>query len=100
MEEDMDIKEILQQVAITHGVTAEKVEADINYALHAAMQSKGAKEHWERIAQGNTEPSIEAVIHYCADFINDLSLCSQEQRKKTNTGRCISLLQRYERHDT
>ena len=96
----MDIKKILQQVAITHGVAVEKVEADINYALHTAMQSKRVKEHWERITQGNAEPNIEAVIRYCADFINDLSLGSQEQPKKTNKGRCISLLQRYEQHDT
>lgn len=96
----MNIKIILQQIAITHGITVEKVEADINYALQTAMQSKGVNEHWGRITQENTEPNIEAIIHYCADLINTRYLCPQEQLKKTKAGQCISVIKQCERHDT
>ena len=68
----MNVTEVIAHIAEIHGVTPQKVEAQMQDAIREAMQSGDctAQELWREIAQGKESVSIERFLSYCACLLD------------------------------
>lgn len=71
------MKDILEKVAVSNGVTRDEVESEIQKVIKEAMKSRQpqAQRFWKEVAPDGQTPSAETVITLIAKKVNE-RMCS------------------------
>lgn len=71
------MKDILEKVAASNGVTRDEVESEIKKAIKEAMKSRQpqAQGFWKELSPDGQMPSVETVIALIAEKVNE-RMCS------------------------
>lgn len=70
----MNMNEIIREVARRHNTTPEKVYAEMQIAIDAALMNKDPEiqKEWAKVPFSGERPAPEDVIIYLADKLNKL----------------------------
>lgn len=68
----MTANEIIRRIAKEKGISPQKVEAEIRFAIREAMTTKDpqAQALWKQLAPDGKEPSIDRFLEFCVDRLN------------------------------
>lgn len=71
------MKDILEKVAVSNGVTRDEVESEIQKAIKKAMKSRQpqAQRFWKEVSPDGQIPSVETVIALIVEQVNK-RMCS------------------------
>lgn len=71
------MKDILEKVAVSNGVTRDEVESEIQKAIKEAMKSRQpqAQRFWKEVSPDGQIPSVETVIALIVEQVNK-RICS------------------------
>lgn len=71
------MKDILEKVAVSNGVTRDEVESEIQKAIKEAMKSRQlqAQRFWKEVSPDGQIPSAETVIALIVEQVNK-RMCS------------------------
>lgn len=71
------MKDILEKVAVSNGVTRDEVESEIQKAIKEAMKSRQsqAQRFWKEVSPDGQIPSVETVIALIVEQVNK-RMCS------------------------
>lgn len=71
------MKDILEKVAVSNGVTRDEVESEIQKAIKEAMKSRQPQAHsfWKEVSPDGQIPSVETVIALIVEQVNK-RMCS------------------------
>ena len=72
------MKNIIKEVAKSHGTSEQEVRNEMRIAIRAAMQSPDptAQALWKQIAPDGKEPTVEKVIASISLMVQENKLCS------------------------
>ena len=72
------MKNIIKEVAKSHGISEQEVRNEMRIAIRAAMESTdpSAQAFWKQIAPDGKEPPVEKVIASIALIVQNNKLCS------------------------
>lgn len=71
------MKDILEKVAVSNGVTRDEVESEIQKAIKEAMKSRQpqSQRFWKEVSPDGQIPSVETVIALIVEQVNK-RMCS------------------------
>lgn len=71
------MKDILEKVAVSNGVTRDEVESEIQKAIKETMKSRQpqAQRFWKEVSPDGQIPSVETVIALIVEQVNK-RMCS------------------------